>query len=81
MRVFGDHAKIAITWQFGNSLSRFLRQNLAQSLPFKSILITGLCHFRQSAFENFKRGQLFARFLRNFHWSSLCTFSENAGFG
>ena len=38
MRIFGDHAKIAITWQFGHSLSRFMRQNLAQCLHFKSIL-------------------------------------------
>ena len=41
MRVLGDHAKIAITLQFGHSFSRFLRQNLAQSLHFISILITG----------------------------------------
>ena len=27
------------------------------------------------------RGLLFGRFLKNFPWSPLCTFSENAGFG
>ena len=41
MLVLGDLAKIAITWQFGHSLSRCLQQNRAQSLHFKSILITG----------------------------------------
>ena len=41
MRVFDDHAKIAITWEFGHSLSRFLRQNRPQSLHFKCILIGG----------------------------------------
>ena len=41
MQVFCDHAKIAITWQFVHSLSRFLRQNLAKSLRFKSMLIVG----------------------------------------
>ena len=41
MRVLGDLEKIAITWQFGHSLSRVLRQNYAQSLRLKSILITG----------------------------------------
>ena len=36
---------------------------------------------RQSALRPFKRGLLFGRFLKNFPWSPLCTFSENAGFG
>ena len=44
MRVFVDHAKIAITWHFGQSLSRFLRQNLAQSLHFKCILTVSYTH-------------------------------------
>ena len=77
MRVFGDHAKIAITWQFGHSLSRFLGHNLSQSLVFKCILIKGYCHFRQNPFLPFKRGL----FLKNFPWSPLSTFSKNAGFG
>ena len=77
MRVFGDHAKIAITWQFGHSLSRFLRHNLSQSLVFKCILIKRKCHFRQNPFLPFKRGL----FLKNFPWSPLSTFSKNAGFG
>ena len=34
-----------------------------------------------SAFRPFKRGLLFGRFLKNFPWSPLCTYSENAGFG
>ena len=38
MRVLGDLEIIAITWQFGHSLSRCLQQNRAQSLHFKSIL-------------------------------------------
>ena len=36
---------------------------------------------RQCAFGPFKRGLLFGRFLRNFPWSPVCTFSENAAFG
>ena len=35
MRVFGDHAKIAITWQFGHSLSHFCAKILP-SLCFLS---------------------------------------------
>ena len=35
----------------------------------------------QSAFRPFKRELLFGRFLKNFLWSPLCTFLENAGFG
>ena len=34
-----------------------------------------------SAFRPFKRGLLFGRFLKNFSWSPLCIFLENAGFG
>ena len=41
MRVLGDLAKIAITWQFGYFWSRCLRLNFVQSLLFKSILIRG----------------------------------------
>ena len=41
MRVLGDFAKIAITWPFGYSWSRFLHENLLQSLQFKCILIRG----------------------------------------
>ena len=41
MRVLGDLAKIAITWQFGYFWSRCLRLNFVQSLHFKSILIKG----------------------------------------
>ena len=39
MRVLGDLAKIAITWQFGYFCGRCLRLNFVQSLHFKSILI------------------------------------------
>ena len=81
MRVFGDHAKIAITWQFGHSLSHFLCQDLSQSLVFKCILIGGLCHFLQNPFGPFKRGLLFGRFLKIFPWFPLSTFLENAFFG
>ena len=59
----------------------FLPQNLLQSLPLKCILIRGSCHLRQCAFGPFKRGLLFGRFLKNFSWSPLCTFSEKAGLG
>ena len=41
MRVLGELAKIALTWPFGHFWSRFVRQNLVQSLHFKCILITG----------------------------------------
>ena len=41
MRVLGDLATIAITWPFGYFWSRLVRQNLVQSLHFKSILIRG----------------------------------------
>ena len=41
----------------------------------------GKCHLRQCAFGPFKRGLFLGRFLKNFPWSPLCTFSENAGFG
>ena len=81
MRVLGDLAKNAITWPFGHVWSRCVRQNLFQSLLFKCIQIRGYWNFRQSAFGPFKRGLLFGRFLKNFPWSPLCTFSENAGFG
>ena len=36
---------------------------------------------RKSAVGLLKRGLLFGRFLKNFSWSPLCTFSENAGLG
>ena len=36
---------------------------------------------RQSTISPFKRGLLFGRFLKNFPWSPLCTFSVNAGLG
>ena len=36
---------------------------------------------RQSAFRPLKQGHLFGRFLKNFPWSPVCTFSENAAFG
>ena len=73
--------KIAITLPFGHFGSRCLCQNHLQSLRFKSILIGGSCHLGQSAFGPFKRGLLFGRFLKNFPWSPLSTFSENAGLG
>ena len=37
--------------------------------------------FASEFFGLFKLGLLFGRFLKNFSWSPLCTFSENAGFG
>ena len=39
------------------------------------------CALPICAFEPFKRRLLFRRFLKNFPWSPLCTFSENASFG
>ena len=36
---------------------------------------------RQSAVGFLKGGPLFGRFLKNFPWSPLCTFSENGAFG
>ena len=36
---------------------------------------------RETAYGCFKRGLPFEQFLKNFPWSPLCTFSENAGFG
>ena len=81
MWLLGDLAKIAITWPFGVFWSRCLRHNVFQSLQFTRILIDGKCHLRQSAFGPFKRGHLFGRFLKNFPWSPLCTFLDNAGFG
>ena len=81
MRVLADFAKIAITWLFGHFWSRCSRQNLLQSWRYKCILIRVECNLRQSAFGPFKRGLVFGRFLKNFPWSPLCTFSENAGFG
>ena len=81
MRVLGDFAKIAITWSFGHFWSRCSRKNLLQSWCYKCILIRVECNLRQSAFGPFKRGLVFGRFLKNFPWSPLCTFSENAGFG
>ena len=81
MRVLGDLGKVAITLPFLHFSSRCLRLNLLQSLYFKCILVWAKCHLRQSAFGPFKRRLLFGRFLKNFFWSPLCTFSENAGFG
>ena len=80
-QIVGDLAKIAITWPFGHFGNRCLRQNLVQSLHFKWMLITGQCHLSQCAFGPFKPGLNFWLFLKKFFWSSLCTFSENAGFG
>ena len=39
MRVLGDLAKIAITSPFGHFWSRFLQQNLLQSLHLKRIVV------------------------------------------
>ena len=36
---------------------------------------------RETAYGFFKRGLPFGQLLKNFPWSPLCTFSENAGFG
>ena len=36
---------------------------------------------RKSSFGPFKRGYFFGRFFKNFSWSPLSTFSENAGWG
>ena len=80
MRALCDLSKIAITWPFGHFRRRFLLQHLFQSLHFKRILIKGYCYLRQSAFGPFERRLLFGWFFKNFPWSSLCTFSENAGF-
>ena len=79
MRVLGDLTEIAITWPFGHFWSRCFNQNLLQSLHFQCILFRGYCHLRQSPFGPFKRGLLLRRFLKNFLWSPLCTFLENAG--
>ena len=81
MRALCDLSKITITWPFGHFRRRFLLQHLFQSLHFKRILIKGYCYLRQSAFGPFERGLLFGWFFKNFPWPSLCTFSENAGFG
>ena len=81
MRVLRDLAKIAITWPFGHFWNCCLRQNLFQSLHFKSTLTRGYYDFRQSAFGRFKRGLLFGRFLKHFPRSPVSTFSENAALG
>ena len=73
--------KCAITWLFGHFWSRCFRQNLLQAWRYKCILNRVECNLRQSAFAPFKRGLVFGRFLKNFPWCPLCTFSENAGFG
>ena len=65
MRVLGNLAKFAITWPFGQSWIRLLRQNLVQSLHFKCILVR----------------LLFGRFLKHFLWSPLCTFIEKRVLG
>ena len=80
-QVLGDVAKIAITWPFGHFWRRFLRQNLLQSLHFKCIIIRRQSHLHQSAVRPFEQWLLFGGFLKNFLWSPLCTFSENASFG
>ena len=81
MRVLNDLAKIAITWPFWHFRIRCLRQNVFQCLHFICVEIRGKCHLRQFAFGPFKRGLLFGGFLKNFPWSLLCTFIENASFG
>ena len=81
MRVLNELAKIPITCPFGNFWSSCLNQNVLPSLHFKCVLLRRYCHLRQCAFGPFKRRLLFGRFLKNFFWSPLCTFSENAGFG
>ena len=80
MRVFGDHAKTAITWQFGHSLSRFLRHNLSQSLVFKCILIRGNATSARTLLGLSNEGFFWAIFetfslVAPFHF-----FLENAGF-
>ena len=37
--------------------------------------------FAPECFWAFQGGHLFGRFFKNFSWSPLCTFLENAGFG
>ena len=73
--------KIAITWPFGHVWSPCLRQNHFQSLQVKCVLIRGYYHLREATYAFFKRGLLFEHFLKNFPWSTLCTFLENAGLG
>ena len=81
MRVLGDLAIIAITCPFGHFWSRCLNENILQSLHLKCILIRVYFNLRQSAFGPFKHGLLFGRFVKNFPWCPLCTFSENACLG
>ena len=81
MRTLGELAKIAITWCFGYFCSRCLRQKHFHSLHVKCVLIRGKGHLRDTTYGFFKRGLPFGRFLKNFPWSPVCTFSENAGFG
>ena len=73
--------KIAITWRSGHFWSCCLRQNQFQSLHVNRVLIRGQCHLRQTTYGFFKRGLLFGQFLKNFSWSPLCPFSENARLG
>ena len=80
MGVLGDVAKIAITWPFGYFWSRLVRQNLVQSLHFKSILIRGKCHLRQCAFGPFQGGHLFERFFEKFPLVPRLRFFRKCGF-
>ena len=73
--------KIAITWRSGHFWSCCLRQNQFQSLHVNRVLIRGQCHLRQTTYGFFKRGLLFGQFLKDFSWSPLCPFSENARLG
>ena len=58
-----------------------MRLNVVQSLHFKGILNRDNAICARVLLGPFKGGLLFGRFLKNFPWSPLCTFLENAGFG
>ena len=80
MRVLNDLAKIPITWPFGNFWSRCLNQNILPSLHFKCVLEeNAICASVLLGLSN--EGSFWGDFSKNFPWSPLRTFSENAGFG
>ena len=80
MRVLHDLAKISITWPFVHFLSCFLPQIFSSLCTLSAYLLEDNAIFASAGWP-FKRGILFGRFLKNFPWSPVCTFSENEGFG
>ena len=78
---FGDHAK-----NCHNLAIRALFEPLfaLKSCPVFALLAHTnwrIKPFPQDSSWAFQRRATFWAFLRNFHWSPFCTFSENAGFG